>query len=236
MRNNNKKWFTIIELLIATTMSIALLMWVYQIARLFKEVKSDVAYTQSMEKALSKINTSFEDTIYNSSEIYYADYTRCEWRFDWNISLVNDMLSSAWINDEFVEDSTKNIWFCWDDWQFSMIWLVKTDRLWYDSYYIWKFTWMKLEEISPIDKYSKAYRDSDWWTLTNLDKFMMWTNVWEWNIWIIDFEIYYDWRDLTTNYLENLNISAPKVKVSFIMEIVINKEKRFKKFDRTFIF
>jgi len=240
MKLKNKKWFTLIELMIVRTM---LSLIAIRISSFTWTVMKSFKITETNRTTMEWVNRIFEvieSTIYDSKEIVYSE-TMCEWDKDWNINKINDLIVGT--TDRFVLANVQsNITLCWDDWKLVVLWLAETEpgsNDWY--YYFAKYKNRELTRIWFTDRMSKRYRNTAWLVKTKKDLSILWLENW-FNNWIADITFVYDWA-LNWNwiteelaYLTSLKQTAPKVKVFMIIERIFDWKVKFTKFDKLFIF
>ena len=233
MKKNLKKWFTLIEVLIVSTMLWLIAIWLSDMVKTINLSLKESEINRQLVTVSEKIHWSLESAIYNSKEIVYWWKTKCEWRFDWNFIVINELVKWP---DKFVIDPEKSIMLCWDDWKLIAFWLVKRviDET-TSHYYLWKYKDRKITRISPIDWFTTEYRDSNWVNKELVDKILLWSKWWQ-NIWIKDLVFKYDWDLDVDSYLENLKKTAPKIKLNLTYEILFNKKLKYVNEEFFFIF
>ena len=239
-----KKWFTLIELMVVITIFSIICIWLYTVTlRLVNAFKENESMNW-MINFQNKITTEIQTQIYSAKEIIMP-WVKCEWRLDWDISIVNRQMLEKTNWEAFSTDPRKTILLCWDDWKLIAMWIATMDINWNKHQFFWVYKNREIRRIWAIDLMTESYRNSKWVNKESTDKILLWKQFSS-NYWFSDFWFYYDWyqRDWIDSkwiddkipYTENIKRTAPKIFLKYTIDHLVNKKHFYTNWEETFIF
>lgn len=204
---NTKKWFTLVEIMIAV--SIIWILWMFMLI-LFQNIniqKHQVSVSWYFNTMISNLDRELHLSLSNADKIIYpwVDNDFCEWMSWWTVNTnwwttsasINDQnLDKKWNTENWVEQpwytmsdvSHEWIMFCDENWKINFIWLAKKyiPKKWTEHNVLVHYVNRRVKELTPTDNVSSEVREN--WSIPTSDKehleFITPMNIWILKLWI----------------------------------------------------